>query len=91
MFRPGAVLGAAFISGKDDQTLEADWVMWENLAPKRQVSVDDGRLTLPALIPGATYCLATEDSKFRERGLRKTEFRVKAGETLTLPDFVVEP
>jgi RNA polymerase sigma factor (sigma-70 family) len=47
------------------------------------VSDEQGRLTLPALIPGAKYMVAS--------WIARQEFTVKAGETLELPDIKVEP
>jgi hypothetical protein len=43
----------------------------------------EGRVTLPALIPGARYGITLGDSKARE-------FTVRAGQTLTLPDLVID-
>ncbi|MGO9917097.1 MAG: sigma factor-like helix-turn-helix DNA-binding protein, partial [Isosphaeraceae bacterium] len=54
------------------------------------VSNDKGELTLPSLIPGATYRIY--DSTMGEKAgprLRK-EFTVKAGETLDLGDVLIE-
>jgi RNA polymerase sigma factor (sigma-70 family) len=42
----------------------------------------EGRVTLPALIPGATYRISLGDGKARD-------FTVRAGQTVTLPDLVV--
>jgi len=57
---------------------------------KSPVSDDRGELTLPALIPGATYRIydSTIGQKAGPR-LRK-EFTVKAGETLHLGDILIE-
>ena len=48
---------------------------------------EDGRITLPALIPGAIYKLA-----FAELGPNNffpREIKVRPGEELTLPDVVI--
>ena len=51
-----------------------------------------GRLTLPVLIPGATYRFV--DSTVAVRGVTgpkvRKEFTVKPGETLELGDLVIE-
>jgi hypothetical protein len=52
-------------------------------------SNDQGRLTFPALIPGATYRLFDPTATPSSRRLRK-EFVVKAGETLDLGDILIE-
>ncbi len=50
----------------------------------------DGRITLPVLIPGATYRFI-DDTTFRETGPRiRKEFTVKPGETLDLGDLRIE-
>jgi hypothetical protein len=58
---------------------------------KGLVSDAEGRITLPVLIPGATYRV-TDTTTFRDPAgpqLRK-EFTVKAGETLDLGDILIE-
>jgi hypothetical protein len=48
-------------------------------------------VTVPALIPGAFYQITSIEAKLDMRqGLLKNEFRVRAGETLNLPDFVID-
>ncbi len=51
----------------------------------------EGRITLPALIPGATYRIADRTTAGTAEGpkLRK-EFRVKSGEALDLGDILIE-
>ncbi len=51
----------------------------------------EGRIALPALIPGATYRIADRTTAGTAEGpkLRK-EFRVKSGETLDLGDILIE-
>lgn len=56
------------------------------------VSDAQGRLTLPVLIPGATYRVVDESMVVRDRTgpqLRK-EFIVKPGETIDLGKIVIE-
>ena len=55
------------------------------------VSDPDGRLTLPVLIPGATYRI-TDFTVAREpiSSLVRKEFTVKPGETLDLGDILIE-
>ena len=49
---------------------------------------EEGRCTLPALIPGVTYRLATFD-KATSKWVTK-EFSVSSGETLQLPQIVLK-
>ncbi|HYT92279.1 MAG TPA: hypothetical protein VEL76_26430, partial [Gemmataceae bacterium] len=51
----------------------------------------DGRLTIPALIPGATYRLRIFDA--RDLGVVRVEreFTVESGKTRKLPDIVLAP
>ena len=46
-----------------------------------------GRITFPALIPGATYRRTPRNP---EEASSNTEFTVRSGETLDLGDFVIE-
>lgn len=88
---PGTVFAATMISGKDDKELEGDWIMWANFDRERsndRKTDADGRVTITALIPGAPYVLANDRKLDMTRGMETTGFRVKAGETVTLPDIV---
>ncbi len=48
---------------------------------------DQGRVTLPALIPGATYRIT---SRRREDRAGDRDFQVEAGKTLNLPDVILK-
>jgi hypothetical protein len=51
----------------------------------------EGRVTLPALIPGATYRIVDNSTINDEKGIQiRKEFTVKPGETLELGDILVE-
>lgn len=91
-FAPGAIMAATFLSDKDDHDIEGDWGFWMNYHYKRewQPATDaDGRTTISHLVPGLTYYLSTFDGFDPGKGNPKVEFKVKPGETLKLPDFVV--
>jgi hypothetical protein len=76
--------------------LEADEFGWLNLwrgvqAPMNLQTDAQGRITFPALVPGATYRLVVPKTRgaFNSTdGWPTYEFSVKAGETLKLPDLV---
>jgi len=52
---------------------------------------DDFRITYPALIPGATYCLQTSFARSRLDGsFEHSLFTVEPGETLDLGEFTPE-
>jgi hypothetical protein len=92
VFSPGAIgtlIGTP--SGKDGKALEGDahmWSIYDAAQPKSDQTDAQGWITFPHLIPGATYQIAKFASdEDPERGWPKTEFRVKPGETLKLPDF----
>jgi hypothetical protein len=91
---PGTVMASLVSTGKDDKELEGDWIMWGNFHRDRNNDLKTdalGRVTIPALIPGALYQITSNEAKFDMRqGLPKNEFRVRAGETLKLPDFVID-
>ena len=55
---------------------------------RQPLSAADGRITLPALIPGALYRLSVEGANGRT--FRK-DFTVKPGESLDLGDILVVP
>jgi hypothetical protein len=58
--------------------------------PKGLASDDQGELTLPALIPGATYRIY-DGTMGEDAGPRlRREFTVKSGETLDLGDVLIE-
>jgi hypothetical protein len=65
--------------------LVGDWIMWGNFHRDRNNDLKTdalGRVTIPALIPGALYQITSNEAKFDMRqGLSKNEFRVRAGET----------
>lgn len=89
---PGTVLAALTITGNDDQELEGDWIMWANVDRERWSSSKtdaEGRVTITGLIPGAPYAIANEGTLAADmiKGMKKTEFRVKSGETVTLSDI----
>ena len=55
------------------------------------VSDADGRITLPALIPGATYRIIDYPTRRDPSGLQlRKEFTVKPGEALDLGDIRIE-
>ena len=59
---------------------------------ERPITDADGRITLPALIPGALYrisdCSTMND---RDKGVQvRKDFTVKPGETLDLGDILIE-
>lgn len=88
---PGTVMAAVTVTGKDDQKLEGDWIMWANFDRERSETRKtdaDGWATIAALIPGAPYAIANEGTLDMIRGMERTEFRVKPGETVTLPEIV---
>jgi hypothetical protein len=90
---PGTVMAALVLSGKDDKELEGDWIMLEAVHRGHYLDLKtdaDGRVTIPTLVPGAPYQLTSTEAEYdRIKGLRKTKFRVRPGETVTLPDFVL--
>jgi hypothetical protein len=90
---PGTAMATLVLSGKDDKQLEGDWIMWVNFRRDRDndwKTDAEGRVTIPALIPGALYHFTSNEAKFdRQQGMTKIEFRVRAGETLKLPDFML--
>jgi hypothetical protein len=49
----------------------------------------DGRITLPALIPGATYQIIDRTVVRTEPNPVRKEFRIKAGETVDLGDILI--
>lgn len=56
-----------------------------------RISDDQGRITFPALIPGATYRVIDQTSLDAANGRRTPrEFRVGAGEAVELGDIVIE-
>jgi RNA polymerase sigma factor (sigma-70 family) len=51
----------------------------------------DGRISLPALIPGATYSIYDRTTSNNDDGPKiRKEFRVKPGETVDLGDILIE-
>ncbi len=79
---------AGLLSADEDDLTSVDPVNYEN----EPVSDADGRITFPALIPGATYRFIDYTAAVRgETGpeLRK-EFTVKPGETVDLGDIRIE-
>jgi protocatechuate 3,4-dioxygenase beta subunit len=57
---------------------------WQNLR-----SDANGRITLPNLVPGATYRI-TDNSNPKKAGQIRKDFAIKPGETLELGDILVE-
>jgi len=55
------------------------------------ISDTTGRVTLPDLIPGATYRIYTNSRDPRTQGYETHDFQVKAGEMLDLGDLVTRP
>jgi hypothetical protein len=67
---------------------DLDWI--DPINYENPVASDaDGRITLPVLIPGATYRFTDRASAIGPGILRK-EFTVKPGETLDLGDILIE-
>ncbi len=58
--------------------------------PNGLVSDAQGQLTLPALIPGATYRIYDETVAEAQGPRLRKEFTVKSGETLDLGDILIE-
>jgi RNA polymerase sigma factor (sigma-70 family) len=80
LVQPGAAAGKKIGSQQEAETVSLDAMDPQHY--RREMTADaQGRLTLPALIPGATYRIAV-------RG-RATEFTVEAGKTVSLPDIRV--
>jgi RNA polymerase sigma factor (sigma-70 family) len=78
--RPGAAEGKKVGGPEEVETVSLDAMDPRHHAA--QMTTDaQGRITLPALIPGATYRIAV--------GGRTREFTVGAGKTVALPDFPV--
>jgi hypothetical protein len=109
---PGATRFSFEVGYDDDnkQELEADWMDVPNLGPAQYPKYPnapfstnaEGRITFPALIPGAMYRIvhfrpeADKDaaairSSGRIKGLPVTDFTAKAGEALVLPDITDVP
>jgi hypothetical protein len=92
---PGSLFAASVLSPKDDKELEGDWGFWMNYHFKRAWEPEtnaQGYTTFSGLVPGATYWITAWDRgdfDFKT-GNQREEFRVKAGETLELPDYVVK-
>src|SRR5262249_22205831 len=80
--RPGAPAGA---KGPERQAPETGAVSLGSMDPRHHGEAPaadaQGRLALPALIPGATY-------RIQERGHERT-FRVEPGQAPELPDIAV--
>jgi hypothetical protein len=91
---PGTVMAAMVLGGRDDKKLEGDWIAWENFHRGHSADLKtdaEGRVTIPGLVPGAPYQVTSIEAKLDLReGIPKLEFRVPAGATLPLPDFVLE-
>ena len=94
VFSPGTFMAATALSPNDDKELEGDWGIWSNYHFKHSLEPptdSQGYTTLFGLVPGATYWVTSWGplGNFdRRKGGQKEEFRVQAGKTLTLPDFV---
>jgi protocatechuate 3,4-dioxygenase beta subunit len=91
---PGAAVLVRQVGYDDDDAkdLEADWVDVASLAPGKYEGLrtdDKGRVTFPALIPGATYRALLPGGapdRVRTKGTLTRDFTVGPGETVTLPD-----
>jgi protocatechuate 3,4-dioxygenase beta subunit len=92
---PGAAVLVHQVGFDDDdqKDLEADWVNVEALGAGGHEGLradDKGRVTFPALIPGATYRLLMpggDAERVRTKGMPTKDFTVRPGETVTLPDI----
>jgi hypothetical protein len=110
---PGATRFVFLVGGDDDskQELEADWVDLPNLAPAQYTKGPntllstnaDGRITMRALIPGATYRIvhaqpatdkdasamlsSGERAGYWSKEAAVTDFTAKAGAAVELPDI----
>jgi hypothetical protein len=86
--RSPASAKAGVLKADEDNLSSVDPVNYPN-----ELSPDaDGRITLPVLIPGATYRVLDYTAAIRGEtgpGVRK-EFTVKPGETIDLGDIRVE-
>jgi protocatechuate 3,4-dioxygenase beta subunit len=89
LFSPGTIMGSTVMSDKDDKDLEGDWCFWNNYHQAPQKRDDQGRMTFVDLVPGLPYSLAAFGDFDLRTGQAKMDFRVKSGETLKLPDFVI--
>ena len=69
-----------------DSLAQIDPVHYE----KGPVSDDQGRLALPALIPGATYRIYDTSASTATGPQLRKEFTVKPGEVLDLGEILVE-
>ena len=59
--------------------------------PANPVSDGDGRIVLPALIPGTTYHFVDRSTVGAPPGMQlRKEFTVKSGETLELGDILIQ-
>ena len=84
----------SLIKARKDGTLVADQAVLQAIDPinyrKNEASDSQGRIVLPALIPGATYRIIDRSTNRTPDGpqLRK-EFTVQAGETVDLGDVLI--
>jgi RNA polymerase sigma factor (sigma-70 family) len=91
--RPFFVVSLMVTSGKTThnyEDLQADTVIVNNLDRDRYAAVkadEEGRLTVPLLIPGAPYRITVGE---KDRWVDKRDFTVKAGETADLGELVLE-
>jgi RNA polymerase sigma factor (sigma-70 family) len=77
---------AGSVAAADENDL--DWI--DPINYERPVAADaDGRVTLAALIPGATYRFTDRDGPNRA-GIVRREFTVRPGEMLDLGDILIE-
>jgi hypothetical protein len=76
----------------EDNQLSADADYLSRIDPERYTDLAAdalGRITLPALIPGATFRIFDKTQNAVGRQLRK-KFVARAGETIDLGDIVIE-
>jgi protocatechuate 3,4-dioxygenase beta subunit len=83
------LVSPGFSSSKEGE-IQADEIYWQNMNRERdaeQRTDAEGRITLPALIPGAPYRIVTLE---KGRRATKKEFAVEAGKTFDLGDIVLQ-
>ncbi len=88
MERSQLAADATFMSNVDPKHYSDDRQVGE---PRGPATDGEGRITLPALIPGALYRISDYSIVNDEKGIQvRKDFTVKPGETLDLGDILIE-